>query len=288
MKRLSVSLLALGSVALLAQPGPSAPKPAGPALLKLPGELLPFESVEMVARVNSFVESVHVDRGSAVKQGAVLIKLSAPELQGQRAEAQAKVESIRAQRAEAEARLVATQSTLERLKDAAATPGAIAAHEVVLAAKSVDAVAAQIAAINKAVAAAEAQVATIAELERFLTITAPFDGVVVERKAHPGALAGPSAGWLLRLEQLSRLRLVVAVPESQAALIPLGAKIAFTVGAFPGETFTGSVARVARVMDVKTRTMPVELDVANGRGRLAPGMYAEVAWPAKKDAPKQK
>ncbi|MCX6597090.1 MAG: efflux RND transporter periplasmic adaptor subunit, partial [Acidobacteria bacterium] len=272
MKRLSVSLLALGSVALLAQPAPSAPKPAGPALLKLPGELLPFESVDMVARVNSFVEVVLVDRGSAVKQGAVLIKLSAPELQAQRAEAQAKVESIRAQRAEAEARLVAAQSTLERLKEAAATPGAIAAHEVVLAGKAVDAVAAQIAAINKAVAAAEAQVATIAELERFLTITAPFDGVVVERKAHPGALAGPAAGWLLRLEQLSRLRLVVAVPESQAALIPQGAKIAFTVAAFPGETFTGSVARVARVMDVKTRTMPVELDVANGRGRLAPGM----------------
>ena len=288
MKRLSVSLLALGSVALFAQPAPSAPKPAGPALLKLPGELMPFESVEMVARVNSFVESVLVDRGSAVKQGAVLIKLSAPELQAQRAEAQAKVESIRAQRAEAEARLVAAQSTLERLKEAAATPGAIAAHEVVLAAKSVDAVAAQIAAINKAVAAAEAQVATIAELERFLTITAPFDGVVVERKAHPGALAGPSAGWLLRLEQLSRLRLVVAVPESQAAVIPVGAKIDFTVAAFPGETFTGSVARVARVMDVKTRTMPVELDVANGRGRLAPGRYAEVAWPAKRDAPKQK
>ncbi len=288
MKRLSLCGLLIGHLALWAQPAPAPAKPAGPAALKLPGEFLPFEAVDLVARVPGFVETVTVDRGSAVKQGAVLVTLSAPELRAQHAEAQSKVEAIRAQRAEAEAKLIAAQSTVERLKAAAATPGAIAAHEVVLAEKAVDALAAQIAAVNKAVTAAEAQVATIAEMEKFLTVRAPFDGVVVERKAHPGSLAGPAAGWLLRIEQLSRLRLVVAVPESQAAAIPLGAKVTFTVAAFPGETFTGSVARVARVMDVKTRTMPVELDVANGRGKLAPGMYAEVAWPAKKDAPKQK
>lgn len=274
MKRLSLCWLVIGHFALWAQPAPAPAKPAGPAALKLPGEFLRYEAVDLVARVPGFVETVTVDRGSAVKQGAVLVTLSAPEL--------------RAQRAEAEAKLIAAQSTVERLKAAAATPGAIAAHEVVLAEKAVDALGAQIAAVNKAVAAAEAQVATIGEMEKFLTVRAPFDGVVVERKAHPGSLAGPAAGWLLRLEQLSRLRLVVAVPEFQAAAIPVGTKVSFSVPAFPGETFTGAVARVARVIDVKTRTMPVELDVANGRGKLAPGMYAEVAWPAKKDAPKQK
>ena len=59
----------------------------------------------------------------------------------------------------------------------------------------------------------------------------------------------------------------------------------FTVPAFPGETFTGKVRRIAHVLDGRTRTMPVELEVSNPASRLAPGMYAEVVWPAGRPAP---
>jgi RND family efflux transporter MFP subunit len=74
----------------------------------------------------------------------------------------------------------------------------------------------------------------------------------------------------------------MAVPESDVAGIVAGARVPFTVPAYPGQTFTGTVARAARILDPKTRTMPVELDVANPGGRLAPGMYPEAQWPVRK------
>src|SRR5262249_32044398 len=87
---------------------------------------------------------------------------------------------------------------------------------------------------------------------------------------------------MLRVRQVSKLRLVVPVPEADVGGISQGDKISFTVPAFPGQSFVGEVQRVADSLDVKTRTMPVELDVANSPPRLAPGMYAEVSWPVRR------
>jgi RND family efflux transporter MFP subunit len=253
--------------------------------LRLPGEFLPYEKVDLYARVNGFVERVEVDRGSTVKQGQLLVLLSAPEMAAQRAEAEGRVLTIESQRAEAEAKLVAAESTFDRLKAASATPGAVAANELVQAQQAVDAARATVGAQENAVNAAKASVQAIRDLEAYLKVTAPFSGVITERLVHPGALAGPAAGPaatpLLRLEQNSRLRLVVAVPEASIAGIAKGVRVPFTVPAYPGEVFTGTVARLAQSVDPKTRTMPVEVDVSNGAGRLAAGMYPEVQWPVR-------
>ena len=106
--------------------------------------------------------------------------------------------------------------------------------------------------------------------------------MITERYLHPGALAGPQSGPLVKLQQLSRLRLIAAVPEADLGGIAYGVRIPFTVPAFPGETFGAMIARVPRVLDAKTRTMPIELDFANTGGKLAPGMYAELQWPVRK------
>lgn len=248
--------------------------------ITLPGEFLPYEQVDLHARVAGFLETIEADRGSVVKSGQLLARLSAPELDAQRAEAEAKAKAIEAQRREAEAKLVAAESTAERLRTAAKTPGAVAANEVILAQKAVDAARALADSLARSMQAAEAAVKAVEQLQSYRNITAPFDGVITERYAHPGALAGPQHGPLLRLERLSRLRLVVAVPEANAGSVSVGARVSFTVPAHPGETFTGVVARAARSLDAKTRTMPVELDVANAAGRLAPGMFPSVEWPA--------
>src|SRR5262249_18195875 len=122
-----------------------------------------------------------------------------------------------------------------------------------------------------------------------LVVRAPFDGVVTERNVHPGALVGPPAGPnatpMLRVEQVSRLRLTVAVPENDVGAIAEGAPAEFSVQAWPGKKFSGTVTRVAHAIDAKTRTMPVELDVDNPGGKLASGMYAEVRWPIVRSAP---
>jgi RND family efflux transporter MFP subunit len=125
-------------------------------------------------------------------------------------------------------------------------------------------------------------------IEAYLRVTAPFDGVITERNVHPGSLAGTggqSAAPMLRLQQVSRLRLVVAVPESEVTGVVSGTNVNFTVPAMPGEQFTGAVRRISRSLDAKTRTMPVELDVNNTSGKLAPGMFPEVSWPSRRLRP---
>ena len=255
--------------------------------VQLPGEFLPYESVVLYAKVSGFVETVDVDRGSVVKKGAKLASLVAPELAAHRLEAEAKVLNMESQRAEAEAKLVAAQSTWERLKSASATPGVVAGNDLVQAEKQVDAVRAQARAVDASIGAARQAVAALRDLESYLQVTAPFDGIITERNVHPGALVGPGSGAvpLLRLEQNSRLRLVVSVPEVDVAGISSGQRVAFTAQAYPGETFTGVIARIPHSMDPKTRSMPVELDVANPQSRLAPGMYPTVTWPVHKPRP---
>ncbi len=247
----------------------------------VPGELAPYRQVAIHAKVTGFVEAVHVDRGSFVKKGQLLAELSAPELAAQRAEAQAKIPSVVAQRIEAEAKLAAAESTYQHLSEAAKTPGVVAGIDVVLAEKAVDAERARIESLDKTVAAYEASVRAIEEIEKYLKVTAPFSGVITERQVHEGALVGPqgSVGMpLFTLEQISRLRLVAAVPEAYKQSIARGRRVEFTVPAFPSETFTGAVARPAYAVDSKTRTMPVELDVTNPGTKLTPGMYAELQW----------
>jgi RND family efflux transporter MFP subunit len=231
------------------------------ARARLEGEMFPYEAVAIHARANGFVSSMLVDRGSRVKKGQVIATLVAPELA--------------AQRAEAEAKALADKSTFDRLSGAAKTEGAVAAHDLELA--------------QAAMRADQARVQTLRAMEQYLTVTAPFDGVVTERNVHPGALVGPQAGPaqapMLRIEQVDKLRLTVPVPEGLVSTIDEGATAKFAVRAWPGEWFTGTTRRISRSVEAKTRAMMVELDVENGDGRLAPGMFATVEWPVRRAKP---
>jgi RND family efflux transporter MFP subunit len=247
--------------------------------ITIPGDLTPYQGVNLTARVSGFVESVAVDRGSWVKRGQLLASISAPELRAQRAEAEAKWQAVRAQEAEAEARTVAARSTYDRLRAASATPGVVAGHDLEIAERGLEAAQAHVNALKGSGAAAEAAVKAVAEMEAYLQLAAPFDGVITERNVHPGSLVGPSTGGLLRIEQVSRLRLTVPVPETYVGTIARGTKVEFRVSAFPDQTFQGVIARPAHTLDMKMRSMLVELDVNNPGQRLAPGMFAEVQWP---------
>lgn len=255
----------------------------------LPGEFLPFLAVPIHAKVSGFVKTVNVDKGSMVRAGQVLATLEAPEMQAQVAEAQQKAQSVELQRAESEAKLAAAQSTYDRLKAAAQTPGVVAGNDLVIAQKNVEAAQAQVRSFEESYKAAQASVRALKDLEQYLQITAPFEGVIVERDVHPGALVGPNAGAgappMLRLQQISRLRLVVSVPENLVGGIIRGARVQFTVPAYPTETFYGVLSRNPHSLDEKTRSMEVELDVRNPGLRLAPGMYPEVNWPVRSPRP---
>jgi membrane fusion protein (multidrug efflux system) len=255
--------------------------------VKLPGEFQPYLAVPIVAKVSGFVKTVHVDRGSVVKRGELLATLEAPEMEAQIIEAQSKAQALDLQRAEAQAKLAAAQSTYDRLKAASATPGVVAGNDVVVAEKNVEAAQALVRSYDGSIKAAQAQAQGVRDLEQYLRIKAPFDGIITERNVHPGALVGPSAGSapLLRLHQVSRLRLVVAVPEALVGAIVLGARVPFTVPAYPGEQFFAMVSLVSHDLDARTRSMAVELDVRNPDLRLGAGMYPEVQWPVKRPQP---
>jgi membrane fusion protein, multidrug efflux system len=257
--------------------------------LSLPGELRAFQSVAMFPRVTGFVKAVNVDRGSQVRAGDLLVSLEAPELVAQRSEAQSKVQAAEAQLSAARSKADADKSTFDRLKAAARTPGVVAGNDVVIAEKTADATANQVIAAQQSVEAARQALNAIRDMEGYLRVTAPFAGVVTERNVHPGALVGPASGAgaapLLQLVDTNRLRLVVPVPEAYTAEMTRRAEISFTVAAYPGQSFSGTIARVAQAVDVTTRTMAVELDVANGDGRLAPGTFCQVRWPVRRSRP---
>jgi len=262
------------------QAGPASPALPGPAdfqtvevipvvsklldrTIPLPGELQPYLSVDLYPRVTGIIQWIGVDRGSWVKRGDVLVRLVAPELSAHRAEAEAKRHSGRI--------------TYEHLATAASTPGVVAPNDLEVAQKTVE--------------ADQARVNSLRQLESYLTMSAPFDGVVTERHMHPGAVVSPAGGGpggtmpILRMEQISHLRLMVPVPEAYVGSLVPGQKVQFTVPAFPAEKFSGNIARIAGSVDMKTRTMPVEMDVQNPTGRLAPGMFPEVEWPVRRAQP---
>jgi RND family efflux transporter MFP subunit len=258
--------------------------------VRLPGELQAYEVVAAFPKVTGFVDSISVDRGSVVKTGQLMVRLVAPELAAQRAEAQSKLQGAESQRAESEAKLASDENTYQRLKAASATPGVVAQNDLEVAQRTVDADRARLQSIRESAEAAKAALKSVTEIEGYLQVRAPFDGVVTERNVHPGALVGPASGSgtnvpLLRVEETARLRLVVPVPEKYVAGMTEGAKVEFSVPAFPNQKFSGTVARIAHSVDTKTRTMPVELDVANLGRRLASGMFPEVLWPVRRSGP---
>jgi len=270
--------------AALAQTSDLAPVVSKPVSLTvdLPAEIWPFLSVSLHAKVQGYVDRVLVDRGSLVKEGELLINLTAPEMEAQIAESESKFQAAEADRLQAEAQLAASQSTYERTQEAAKTPGAIAGNDVIQAQKQVEAAQALVNSRQRASSAAQSAENALKVMLAYLKIAAPFDGVVTDRLVHPGALVGPpSDPALLVIQQVSHLRIVVPVPEEDVGGIVRGASVDFSVPAYPRRVYSGKIARVAEALDQKTRTMSVELDVMNHDGTLAPGMYPQVKWPVR-------
>jgi RND family efflux transporter MFP subunit len=301
---LTFALAALGCGSASDRPVAQTNVPAGPptldvvhvvrqpvnVTLEMPGQLDPYETVAVYPKVTGFVKTIRVDRGSRVRSGELMAELEAPELLAQRAEAQSKLQAAEAQLAVSHSKADADKSTYDKLKTASTTPGVVAGNDLVLAQKAVEADQSQIAAAQETAEAARQAVQSVTQMEGYLRVIAPFDGVVTERNVHPGTLVGPNSGPaattpLVRVEDNDRLRLVVPVPEAYTAGVTRGGTMTFTVPAYPGQTFSGTVARIAQALDVKTRTMAVELDVMNRDGRLTPGAFCQVRWPVRRPAP---
>ncbi len=278
--------------------------------LSLPGELVAYQNVPVHAKVEGYIKSITVDRGSFVRKGQTMITIFCPELNEKVKEAEAKLSSAQSSYRQAQATLDATRSklveakarsdadqlTLSRLQQAAKTPGAVAQNEVDIQQKAYESDCARVESVKQEVTGAQNLVLaeshnvqaarqvlnSVRDMTGYLTIRAPFDGVVTERNVHNGSIVAVGTGRetppLVRVQEKDHLRLVVAVPEDSVSGTKVGQRVEFSVPAFIGRSFYGTIARPGYALDSGTRTMPVELDVANASGELEPGMFATVHW----------
>jgi RND family efflux transporter MFP subunit len=260
------------------------------------GEFIPYQDIEMHAKVTGYVRNINVDIGDRVKTGQVLAVLEVPELMAELQGAAAGVrhsqqEVMRAQNelTRDEAQFVALHANSVRLDQAnTARPGLIAQQELDDAEAKDRASAAQVESAKSALSAARQQLEVaqatntqMAAMSDYTRIVAPFDGVITWRYADTGALvqAGTTASNsqpVVKLAQVNVLRLRIPVPESIAATVRIGQTADVVVQA-TGEHFTGKVTRFTDSLDRTTRTMQVEIDVPNDTYKLQPGMYANVA-----------
>jgi RND family efflux transporter MFP subunit len=263
--------------------------------LKISGEFKPFQDVDVHAKVAGYIKSIYVDVGTHVKQGQTLAVLEVPELAAQLAGADAGARRSNEEIGRAQGDLeraksshAATHSAFKRLGDAAKTREGLVAQQELDDAQAKDLESeAQVASAKAALAAAQQELEVaqanqkqVSALSDYTRITAPFAGVVTNRYADTGALvaAGTSSSTqampVVKLAQISTLRLVLPVPESIAAQIHLHDPVKVHVQAL-NQDIEGRVSRFADSLDQQTRTMETEIDCDNRDGRLMPGMYTE-------------
>jgi RND family efflux transporter MFP subunit len=263
--------------------------------LAIAGEFKPFQDVDVHAKVAGYIKKIYVDVGDHVKQGQTLAILEVPELAAQLTGADAQVrrsgDEIRREQSDlqrAESAHAAAHSMYARLKHASEQQKGLVAQQEVDDAQAKDLeTEAQVSSAQAALSAAQQQLEMADANQRqygalsdYTRIVAPFTGVVTMRYADTGSLvaAGTSSSTqaipVVRIAEVSKLRLVLSIPESIAGQIHLGDPVKVRVQAM-NRDITGKVSRFADSLDMQTRTMETEIDFDNRDGKLISGMFTE-------------
>lgn len=223
----------------------------------LPGDLRPYQEATVYAKVSGYLKRMTVDRGDRVKRGQPVAILEIPEREREYRRAEADMEM--------------KKKSFQRFADIRTHDRDLIPLEEVEQART-------------DFEMAKAQRDELAVMMAYATVRAPFDGTVTTRHVHPGALvqAGTTsqsqATPIVTVVDLSRLRITVAVPESDVAWISRQTAVRMTIDARADETYAGTVTRYAAALDAKSRTMPTEIEIGNPKGLLYPGMYAHVSF----------
>ena len=236
--------------------------------ITVPGELLPYQQVELYAKVNSYVKGLMVDIGSQVHKGQLLATLEAPEINQQLSTANSHIK-------QQQSVYFASKATYDRLLNTSKTPGTISQNDLEQAEAKKNSDYANLEAVHSAYKESAANLA-------YLNIRAPFDGVITTRNVNLGAYVGPGGKGtdpLFVLQDQQRLRLVVSVPESYTGDLSKKNEVTFTVKSLPNQKFTAKIKRLAGALDEKLRSERLEIDVYNTSKRLLPHMFAEVNVP---------
>src|SRR5579862_6587139 len=233
--------------------------------LVLPGSQLAFEESPIYARTNGYLVKWYRDIGSHVSEGELLATIDTPEIDQE-------LNQTRAARQQMLAQLELAKISADRWENLRKTDS--------VSAQEADTQTSGYKQAQANLAAADANVRRLEQLEGFKKVYAPFSGVLTRRNVDPGALinAGAQANGreLFDIARVDPLRVYTSVPQAYAAYIKVGAKTTVTLQEFPGQKFSARVARTAEAIDTNTRTLLTEVDVPNKDGRLLPGSFGEV------------
>jgi RND family efflux transporter MFP subunit len=243
------------------------PKQTAPAEeIILPGNVQPFITSPVYARTNGYLKKWYFDIGAHVKKGQLLAVIETPEVDQQ-------LQQARSNLLTAQANLELATITKTRYQ------GLLKKHAVSQQ-DSDNAVGTYNA--NKAIVQADqATVEQYSALVSFEKVYAPFDGVITARNTDIGDLinSGSTANVktdLFHIAQPGTLRVYVNVPEEYSRGIKVGMTADLALAEFPGRTFQGNLVRTADAINMTTRTLLIEVDVANPTNTLLTGSYAEV------------
>src|SRR6185436_1809663 len=233
--------------------------------LSLPGTLQGFVQAPIAARANGYVKRWYKDIGSRVKKGEPLADIEAPELDQQLSQAVAA-------RDQASSSLELAKSTVARWEN-------LRKKEVVSQQELDERRSADMQA-RANLAAADANVERLRQLEGFKRVLAPFDGVITRRNVDVGDLIDAGGNRpLFVLAQTDSLKVYINVPQSYAQLVKTGQQVIVTQTELRGHAFKGQIVRTAASIDAQTRTMQVEIVLPNREGTLMPGAFVQVALP---------
>jgi membrane fusion protein, multidrug efflux system len=243
--------------------------------LVLPGNLQAFEESPIFARTNGYLLRWYKDIGSKIQKGELLAAIDTPEVDQELSQAKASREQIKAAlelakiSADRWANLRKSDSVSQQEADQQAS-----GYQQALA----------------NLAAADANVRRLEELESFKNVYAPFSGVLTKRNVDPGALINSGAQAvgkeLFDVARVDPLRVYVSVPQAYAPNMKAGMKASVTLQEFPGQKFLGAVARTADAIDPATRTLLTEVDVPNKDGKLLPGSFGQVHFATGSSVPR--
>ncbi len=233
--------------------------------LVLPGSLQAFEESPIYARTNGYLVRWYKDIGSRVKEGDLLATIDTPEIDQE-------LNQTRAARQQIVAQLELAKISADRWENLRKSDS--------VSAQEADQQTSGYKQAQANLAAADANVRRLEQLEGFKKVYAPFSGVITKRNVDPGALINAGAGAagreLFDIARVDPLRVYTSVPQAYAPFIRVGASTTVTLQEFPGQRFSAKVARTAESIDPNTRTLLTEVDVPNRDGRLLPGSFGEV------------
>ncbi len=272
--RLTLAALALAGEVALSGCKPSAAQPVrdpappvkvqavrperGPItrFVTLPGEINPYQQATLYAKVAGYLKTIAVDKGDAVKEGALLAEIEVPELVADLAKYKAEVE--------------VAEIDYKRLSESLQKAPDLVVPQTVDDARG-------------KLKVARANLERTETLLGYAKIVAPFSGIITRRLVDPGAFipaatSGSAAqnAALLTLTDFDRVRVQVAVPELEASLVATNEPVRVAVEGLPGRSFDGQVTRFAYALDEASKTMLAEIELPNPRLELRPGMYVTV------------